>query len=251
MGLKPLGLQMIPWCFHVAAGATRHSSSSSASWFTSHDDDEVTADSPKPSVRLVGPDGHIKLYHCRVSAAELMASHPLHLLCRSDAFVIGQPLPALSPDDRLLPGHTYFLLSSHFFHSALSFASLASCFGAFKQRGGGGGGGGAPLPRLIEIQKTAAGRLQVRVSEEYLDCLWRSASEEEAMDRRGRRVCTTEELAKDYKQLVSCRSWKPKLETINEAERRRRSGGAPFGGIGRRKKHAHRKNNHHNKEDTG
>ncbi|URE35670.1 hypothetical protein MUK42_17520 [Musa troglodytarum] len=249
MRLKPLNLQMIPWCFHVAAGATRDSSSSSSSWVSSHDeggDDEARADSRRPSVRLVGPDGRIKLYHCRVSAAELMASHPLHLLCRSDAFVIGQPLPALSPDDRLLPGHTYFLLPSHFFHSALSFASLASCFGAFKQQGGG-----APLPRPIEIQKTAAGGLQVRVSEEYLDCLWRSAAEKEATDRRGRRVCTTEELAKDYKQLVSCRSWKPKLETIKEAERRRRSGGAPFGGIGRRKKSAHLKNNHHDEEDTG
>ncbi|RRT75738.1 hypothetical protein B296_00002958 [Ensete ventricosum] len=246
MGLKPFGLQMIPWCFHVAAGATRHSSS-----FSSHDDgdddDDATADSGKPSVRLVGPDGHIKLYHCRVSAAELMDSHPVHLLCRSDAFVIGQRLPALSPDDRLLPGHTYFLLPSHFFHSALSFASLASCFGAFKQRGGSG----APLPRPIEIQKTAAGRLQVRVSEEYLDCLRRSAAEGEAPDRRGRRVCTTEELAKDYKQLVGCRSWKPKLETIKEAERRRRSGGAPFRGIGRRKKRAHLKNNHNTKDDTG
>ncbi|KAJ8466554.1 hypothetical protein OPV22_029106 [Ensete ventricosum] len=239
MGLKPLSLQMIPWCFHVA-GATCHSSSSS--WF---DDDDTAADSPKPSVRLVSPDGRIRLYHRWVSAAELMAAHPFHLLCLSDSFVIGEPIASLSPDDCLLPGHTYFLLPSHFFHSTLSFASLAACFGDHKRSGV------ATLLQPIEIHKTAAGKLQVRVSDEYLERLRRAEEEEAAAERRGQRMCTTEELAKDYKQLVKCRSWKPKLETIKESERRRSSSaGAAFGRIGRRKKCGHLKNNR-NKENKG
>ncbi|WOL03891.1 hypothetical protein Cni_G12611 [Canna indica] len=220
MGLKPLSLQMIvPWCFHVAGAAF------------STDEGRGSRAEGASSVRLVGPDGRIRLYRRRVSAAELMAVHPLHLLCRSDALVIGQPVPSLSPADRLLPGATYFLLPAHLFRSPLSFASLAACLSDLKRAGGG-----AALLRPIEIQKTAGGRLQVRVSDEYLEKLRRAEEEEEAAERRGRRVCTTEALAKDYKQLVRCRSWKPKLETIKESERRRKTAGATFGGMGRRKK---------------
>ncbi|KAG6528888.1 hypothetical protein ZIOFF_011080 [Zingiber officinale] len=198
----------MPWCFHVAGASP---------WLPSDAATDTAADPPPSnrSVRLLGADGRIRIQHLPVSAGDLMDAHPLHLLCRSDGLVIGQPVPCLAPEEFLLPGRTYFLLPAHLFRPAtpLSFSSLASCLGDFLKRSGGC----SPI-RPIEFQKTPAGRLQVRVSDEYLD---RLAEEEAAEERRGRGVCTTEELAKDYKQLVRCRSWKPKLETIKESERSR------------------------------
>ncbi|KAG6477333.1 uncharacterized protein LOC122023303 [Zingiber officinale] len=217
MGFRPLALHMIPWCFHVAGcdGAT---------------DTAIDPPSSKRSVRLLGADGRIRLYHLPIAAGDLMAAHPLHLLCRSDALVIGQPVPCLAPAEFLLPGRTYFLLPSHLFRpaSALSFASLAACLGDYLKRSGG-----CSAVRPIEILKTSSGRLQVRVPDESLE---RLAAEAAAEEKRGRRVCTTEELAKDYRQLVRCRSWKPKLEMIDESKRSGGRGGAVFGGIGRRKR---------------
>ncbi|XP_042466665.1 uncharacterized protein LOC122049338 [Zingiber officinale] len=239
MGFKPLTLHLMPWCFHVAGASP---------WLPSDAATDTAADPPPSnrSVRLLGADGRIRIQHLPVSAGDLMDAHPLHLLCRSDGLVIGQPVPCLAPEEFLLPGRTYFLLPAHLFRPAtpLSFSSLASCLGDFLKRSGGC----SPI-RPIEFQKTPAGRLQVRVSDEYLD---RLAEEEAAQERRGRGVCTTEELAKDYKQLVRCRSWKPKLETIKESERSRGRGrgGAAFGGIGRRKRSAQNQSaTNHGKED--
>lgn len=77
--------------------------------------------------------------------------------------------------------------------------------------------------------------MQVRVSDEFLE----KVAEEEEEERRLRRVCTTQELEKDYKQLVRCKSrqWRPKLETIRESDRKRGVRALKaFGGIKRRKK---------------
>ncbi|KAM0936034.1 hypothetical protein DsansV1_C27g0199171 [Dioscorea sansibarensis] len=212
MGIKSLTLQMIPWCFHVAGAACR--------------DGPTTG--PTRTIRLIGSDGRVRIYDRSVSAAELMHEHPLHLVCRSDTFFIGQRVPALAAGDRLQPGHSYLLLPASFFHSVLSFVTLASSLA------GPNPNRKAPI-RPFDIKKTDSGTLQVRVSDEFLE----KVAEEEEEERRVRRVCTTEELEKDYKQLVRCKSrqWRPKLETIRESERRRGVRALKgFGGIKRRKK---------------
>ncbi|CAL9191306.1 uncharacterized protein LOC135613506 [Musa acuminata AAA Group] len=213
MRLKSLDLQMIPWCFHVVGLACRPAASSRTS---------PTPPVQAEGVRLIGSDGRVRVYHRPVAAAELMKEHPCHLVCRSDAFFIGQKVPPLAAGDQLQPGHSYFLLPSHFFHSVLSFVTLATSLLAPS------GAGKRALLRPFDIQKTASGTLQIRVADEFL--------KEESRDGTSRLV-TTEALEKEYRTLVRCRSsqWKPKLETIRESERRSR-GVNPFGGFKRRKK---------------
>ncbi|XP_010910218.1 uncharacterized protein [Elaeis guineensis] len=232
MGLKSLSLQMIPWCFHVVGATCRPALDGE------DDDDGYLPDNPKHSsspagpVRVIGSDGRVRIYDRPVGAAEVMKDNPRHLVCRSDSFFIGQRVPPLAAGDQLQPGHSYFLLPSHFFHSVLSFVTLAASFADSTKK--------PPLLRPFDIHKTPAGALQIRVSDEFLDRLRMEEEEMEEMERRGRRVCTTEALEKDYRQLVRSRSWKPKLETIRESERKRRSRGLTFGGIRRRKKRNHK-----------
>ncbi|KAG0495629.1 hypothetical protein HPP92_000320 [Vanilla planifolia] len=207
MGFKSLTLQMIPWCLHVSIPPEHVSGGETV---------------PSPSVRLILSDGRVRVFRRAVGAEELMAAHPLHLICRSDSFFIGQKVPPLAAGDVLLPGQSYFLLPAPFFASVLSFVSLASSFSSC------GGPSKLLLLRPFEIQKTAAGRLQLRVSEEFVDGL-------------------REELEKEYRELVvRARIWKPKLETIREERRRRVGGGGGLAGIRRKKK----KNNPQKGEKT-
>ncbi|XP_009421004.2 uncharacterized protein LOC135625839 [Musa acuminata AAA Group] len=212
MGLESLGLQMIPWCFHVVAGS--RTSPSPAAQAT--------------GIRLIGCDGRVRVYHRPVAAAELMKEHPCHLVCRSDAFFIGQKVPPLAAGDQLQPGHSYFLLPAHFFRSVLSFVTLAT---SLIGPNAGVAARKTALLRPFDIHKTASGTLQIRVSDEFL----RERVREEEICRGSSKVVSTEALEKEYRTLVRCRSrrWRPKLETITESERRRVVG--PFGGFRRRK----------------
>ncbi|KAJ0973496.1 hypothetical protein J5N97_021455 [Dioscorea zingiberensis] len=198
MGIKSLTLQLIPWCFHLAGAPCKDNNNHHRS---------------AGAIRVIGSDCRIRIYDRSVSVAELMQENPLHLVCRSDSFFIGQRVPTLSPAEHLQPGHSYLLLPATFFHSNLSFANLASSLVA-------------PL-RPFDIRKTDSGSLQVRVSDEFLE---RMAREE----KKEMRVCTSEDLEKDYRQLVRCKSkrWKPKLETIRESSTEKmRAGVKVFRGL--------------------
>ncbi|XP_073012965.1 uncharacterized protein [Typha latifolia] len=225
MGLKSLTLQMIPWyCFHLSG---------------------VACPSPdrREPVRLVGSDGRVQIYHRPISAAELMREHPRHLICRSDSFYIGQKVPPLSSRDLLQPGHSYFLLPSHFFHSVLSFVSLASSLLLVKGNGNNNNykkAGGVLRP--FEVEKSATGMLRIRVSDEFLV----EEEEEEEKGGGGLRVCSTVELEKEYEELVRCRwrQWRPKLETIRE--KRKRGKMVVFGVFwGKERRRRRRKNGTH------
>ncbi|CAA7396014.1 unnamed protein product [Spirodela intermedia] len=166
------------------------------------------SDAHRGGVKLIRADGGVEVYHRAVSASELMSEHPRHLLCRSDAFTIGQRIPAIPEEEVLQPGEAYFLLPVHFFQSVLSFVTLS--------RAATAGNGGALLQGPFDVQKTPSGKLQIRVFEGL------AGRSKEVEDRAGGgRVCTTAALEKDYWQLVAggkARQWKPKLETITESE---------------------------------
>ncbi|XP_078433057.1 uncharacterized protein LOC144704803 [Wolffia australiana] len=138
--------------------------------------------------KLIKPDGHVYFLE-PISASELLTWHPGHLLCRSDAFTVGQKIPAMAGDELLLPGHVYFLLPVHVFQSVLSFSAIARQL--------------IVLHGKFDVHRTSSGQLQIRVSD----------------DAPAGRVCTTPALEKDYRRLVNAdkaKLWKPKLETIKE-----------------------------------
>nr|GEU88656.1 hypothetical protein [Tanacetum cinerariifolium] len=75
-------------------------------------------------IKVFKPDGEINVYKKEIKVSEVMTEELM--VCRSDSFYIGQKIPPLQQHDRLQPGHTYFLLPSHLFHSVLSFVTIAS-----------------------------------------------------------------------------------------------------------------------------
>ncbi|KAH7670091.1 hypothetical protein IHE45_10G002500 [Dioscorea alata] len=206
MGFKFLSLQSaIPLCFHltgVPCKANDH--------VDDEDDDHHHHRSQRRksrAIRVIGSDCRVRVYDKPVSVADLLRENPFHLVCRSDSFFIGQRVPTLSPAELLKRGHSYLLLPATFFHSDLSFLTLVSSLACPVI---------TPL-RPFDIKKTDSGSLQVRVSDEFLEKMVLKQEDDEKKKREVLRVCSTVELEKDYKQLVRCKSWKPKLETIKES----------------------------------
>uniref|UniRef100_A0A0E0MG07 DUF4228 domain-containing protein n=1 Tax=Oryza punctata TaxID=4537 RepID=A0A0E0MG07_ORYPU len=174
-------------------------------------------------VRLVGSDGKVRTYRRPVTARELMQQHPRHLVCRSDALLIGEKIPAVAPGEVLEPGHAYFLLPAHLFHSVLSFVSLASSLLLLlsaSASAGGARGGKKQQQRPFELLRTASGTLQIKFSDDFLladekvSDLAATAANNNPPVLRG-----DKKLEKEYEELVGyskARRWSPKLDTIQE-----------------------------------
>ncbi|XP_073136023.1 uncharacterized protein [Henckelia pumila] len=157
------------------------------------------------TIKLLKCDGETRIYDRPVKAGELMEEFPKHMVCRSDCLYIGQEIPALPQHHRLQPGHNYFLLPANFFQSTFTFASFLRCCSSF--------GAAAFL-----IEKTPAGSLRIKLSEEYGQARQHEAAANAL-------IITTPQLRKDYEQLVALvrrNQWKPKLDTIAEKKSSKR-----------------------------
>jgi hypothetical protein len=171
-----------------------------------------SADQAAAVVRVVGCDGQVRSYRPPVTAREVAQAHPRHLVCRADALLIGERIPAVVAAEELQPGQAYFLLPAHLFRSALSFVSLASSL--ILLLSSPEGAGKPPRHRPFELCRTAAGTLQIKFSDEFLVVAGAEGEMEEARVMRGDR-----RLEKEYEGLVGYRKsrrWAPKLEPIQE-----------------------------------
>ncbi|RCV38428.1 hypothetical protein SETIT_8G141500v2 [Setaria italica] len=174
-------------------------------------------------VRLVGCDGRVRAYPPPVTAWELMQQHPRHLVCRADALLIGEKIPAVAPGEELQPGQAYFLLPAHLFRSVLSFVSLASSLLLLLSTAGAAGkAAGKQQGRPFELHRTASGTLQIKFSDDFLvgggGC-GGASDETPAAEAKPGVLRGDARLAKDYEELVGygkSRRWAPKLETIEE-----------------------------------
>lgn len=177
-------------------------------------------------------DGVVKIYHRPIIVSEVLVDFPKHLVCRSDSFYIGQKIPPLSDDDHLQLGHKYFLLPSSFFHSVLSFVTIASFFSHSNNNSNNKNktrfvnNAAAACQTPFDIQRTPSGCLRIRVSDEFISKLLEQGTNPKTLHRPESpplplgKICTTQQLAKDYTQLVRTRQWKPKLETICESKKK-------------------------------
>lgn len=185
-------------------------------------------------VRLVGCDGRVRAYAPPVTARQLMQEHPRHLVCRADALLIGEKIPAVAPGEELQPGQAYFLLPAHLFRSVLSFVSLASSLllllSSSTAAAAGAGTGKKPgAGRPFELHRTASGTLQIKFSDDFLlaggDGKGVEDDDDAAAAQKEQQLPAVllrgdDRLAKDYEELVGygkSRRWAPKLETIQEA----------------------------------
>ncbi|KAI3818056.1 hypothetical protein L1987_11858 [Smallanthus sonchifolius] len=191
-------------------------------------------------IKVFKPDGEINLYHKPIMVSEVMTEECM--VCRSDSFYIGQKIPPLAQHDRLQPGHTYFLLPAHLFHSVLSFVTIASFTSSSCSKGQQDHMGvnavdanmkmkaaflkkaAASSCSPFDIQKTPSGTLRIRVSEMFISQLMMDQASKQGQElidveaSADHLLCTTPQLHREYKQLVvgSRRGWKPKLEMIKE-----------------------------------
>uniref|UniRef100_A0ACD5ZY20 Uncharacterized protein n=1 Tax=Avena sativa TaxID=4498 RepID=A0ACD5ZY20_AVESA len=177
---------------------------------------ELAEEKTQQAVRLVGCDGQVLTFRRPVTARELMKQHPRHLVCRSDALLIGEKIPAVAPAEELQPGQAYFLLPDHLFHSVLSFVSLASSLILLLSTAPGAGG--KKQHRPFELLRTDSGTLQIKFSDDFL------VDDDDTSDvalvaKKPAVLGGDDRLEKDYEELVGygkARRWAPKLGTIEE-----------------------------------
>ncbi|CAH1436070.1 unnamed protein product [Lactuca virosa] len=181
------------------------------------------------SVKVIYWEGNTRtLTGKRWLAGELMFEFPDSMVCDADCFFIGHPVPALSIDDQLNPGQTYFVLPLDIFSSkTLSASSISAVLSSTPNR--------TPINFKecpFEYIKGSNGRMLIKVSPEFMTRILTrrgSGDGQESENESGNAVngflCSTPELKKQYEQLVGSKdqTWSPKLETISEHNRIRYS----------------------------
>ncbi|KAF8719912.1 hypothetical protein HU200_024676 [Digitaria exilis] len=185
----------------------------------------------REAARLVfwGGSSRIADERRHATAGDVAAELPEeHLVCAADSFFIGLPVPALPPGERLVAGRTYFVLPAARFSSrqALTAATLAklspSPAAATKVPLAGGGGAASPF----EYVTGADGAPLIRILPEFIEkVITSSHGGGKCGAAAAEQLCSTPELRKHYMQLVGARAerpWSPGLETITEAEKKRR-----------------------------
>ncbi|XP_047053477.1 uncharacterized protein LOC124659695 [Lolium rigidum] len=173
-------------------------------------------------------------------AAELLPPGG-HVVCPSDSFYVGLPIPVTPPTERLLPGRTYFVLPATRFSlssddgkapvlTAATLASLSAAPGS-KKRVSLAGPGECPF-EYVKAGEHGAAPL-IRVLPEFIEKMIACDGASDGAVRRGKcgvaaaasatELCSTPELKRHYAQLVGARSrpWSPRLETISERRKRR------------------------------
>ncbi|CAL1403643.1 unnamed protein product [Linum trigynum] len=160
----------------------------------------------------------------KLIAGQIMVEHPDKLVCNSESFFLGHPIPALSIHDELLPGQTYLVLPVDLFActKVLSASSLAAFTAA---AGSPNNNNKTPLVngcQPLQYLKGSDGGVLIKVAPEFMIRLLvkvgRGEEEVNGGDVSNGFLCSTPELKKHYEQLVGCREqkWSPKVETISE-----------------------------------
>lgn len=180
----------------------------------------TNSSSSSKSVKLIFWEGTSRSLKGKHIAGEIMFEFPEMMVCHADSFFIGQPIPVLSIDDKLMPGQTYFVLPIDLFAcnnlTVASISALGSCpnkspikFGACP----------------FEYLKGSDGRVAIKVMPEFITRLITGGDQKENNNNivgtpgsPSSFLCSTPELQKHYEQLVKSKDqvWSPKLETISE-----------------------------------
>ncbi|KAI3672766.1 hypothetical protein L6452_38865 [Arctium lappa] len=183
------------------------------------------------SVKVIYWEGNMKsLTGKRRLAGEIMFEFPDCMVCDADRFYIGNAIPALSIDDQLRPGKTYFVLPLEIFSSEILSSSSISAFAACTPRRTPTDVKEGPL----EYIKGSNGRFLIKVKPEFMARHLLSRGGHDDNQQNGGTIisnptasslCSTLELKKEYEQLVRSKvqTWSPNLDTISETKRIRYS----------------------------
>ncbi|KAL4566388.1 hypothetical protein LXL04_030503 [Taraxacum kok-saghyz] len=177
-------------------------------------------------------EGNTKIHtKKRLVAGEIMFEFPESMVCDADRFFIGHTIPALSIDDQLKPGKTYFVLPLDIFSTEILTASSISTILAHTAK--------VTTPSNLkecplEYINGSNGGVLIKVKPEFLARHLTSRGggghddddDDDDQEKEGRNssrssLCSTPELKKEYKQLVRSKdqTWSPNLTTISEAKK--------------------------------
>ncbi|KAJ8642752.1 hypothetical protein MRB53_004500 [Persea americana] len=173
--------------------------------------------SSKTTVKLVFYEGTTRTLKGKRLAGEVMFQFPDKIICHAGSFYVGHRIPALSIEDELVQGETYFVLPvDRFACQILSATSLSALAPNSDKR--------APIrfgDCPFQYVKGADGRMLIKVSPEFIMRLMLKDGES-GCNGSTSPLCSTPELRKHYAQLVGSKEqvWSPKLETIAESKAR-------------------------------
>ncbi|XP_042514388.1 uncharacterized protein LOC122089039 [Macadamia integrifolia] len=173
---------------------------------------------PKSWVRLVFWEGTIKLLAGNRVAGEVLFEYPDRIVCHAGSFYIGQPIPSLGIQDKLIEGETYFVLPIDRFASKVLSASALASFALSPNIAAPIDFDECPFQHI----KEGNGRSSVRVCPEFISNILLGGGKEEFSNSRANSfLCSTPELQRHYERLVGSKgqTWAPRLDTISELQR--------------------------------
>jgi len=174
---------------------------------------------PSSTVKVIHWNGSVQDLQRRITAAELMLDNPQHFVCHANGLQIGRRINPLTADEELDLGYLYFLLPMPKLHSVLSgtdMASLAfkanSAMEAANRRSSGA--------RVLALFGDFTPPLSPEMKKDVLLLEGKqiSAAQEEQLAVPKLNLEDDPELSTAFAQLRlnANKSWKPKLETIEE-----------------------------------
>ncbi|XP_020585581.1 uncharacterized protein LOC110028179 [Phalaenopsis equestris] len=184
----------------------------------------TTTTTPAGATKLVFWGGTTTITTTKLLAGELLFQFPDSLICHANSFFIGQPVPALTIEEELISGETYFVLPADHLPCGLLTAASLALLCSTKGRQPGFVHGKCPF----ECVKGSDGKAHIRVLPEFIEGMISGGCDgggsvggsdvgdgDEVCDV----ICSTPELRKQYEQLVGSKSrpWSPRLETIIES----------------------------------
>ncbi|GLJ46356.1 hypothetical protein SUGI_0977150 [Cryptomeria japonica] len=179
------------------------------------------------TIKLIFVDGRLQEFEKQVKAAEIMVENPQQFVCEAAALHVGRRINPLPADEDLELGHLYFLLPMSKLQGVVSRSDLASI--ALKARSAMKASSKSSVkifPMLGEMGFFFRGQSQTYLHENGhddgdlggdLECDLKIVALPK-MDFEG---LSDLQMGLGKYRVSSCRSWKPKLETIREVERLR------------------------------
>lgn len=169
------------------------------------------------SVKLVFYEGITRTLKGKRLAGEVMFQFPDRIVCHADSFYVGHRIPALSIEDELVEGETYFVLPVERFSCQILSATALSALAPNSSKRDPIRFGNCPF----QYVKGADGRTLIKVLPEFITRLILQDGEP-GCEAPTSPLCSTPELKKHYALLVGSKEqvWSPKLETIVESKAR-------------------------------
>lgn len=185
----------------------------------------VSSKVPSNVIKVIALYGSVQEFEKPIKAAELMLDNPHHFVCHSTALEARGRTSALSADEELEVGHLYFILPMHKLYSLLSPAEMASLTFKADSVVHRSIAKSMSLARILPVlgdlcQCSADRNLAAHDRKEEIIVRKKTEEREDTGFIPKLHVDDADdvgELRRLTMKFMSCKYWKPALETISES----------------------------------